>query len=141
MLYANQKELKSGLAESDKSALKFVSIQTSLHLFLKFFLMNNLISSMLIFMVFTKFKQEMLSSYMALMSFFSRHYPNNFYLKATDFLTAPSINPAFVDKYLTLLLLFSGGTINKEIYGLIPSQEKRTSNLYGNALQTNSKCT
>lgn len=103
--------------------------------------MNNLISSMLIFMVFTKFKQEMLSSYMALMSFFSRHYPNNFYLKATDFLTAPSINPAFVDKYLTLLLLFSGGTINNEFYGLIPSQEKRTSNLYDNALQTNSKCT
>lgn len=96
---------------------------------------------MLIFMVFTKFKQEMLSSYMALMSFFSRHYPNNFYLKATGFLTAPSINPAFVDKYLTLLLLFSGGTINNEFYGLIPSQEKRTSNLYGNALQTNSKCT
>lgn len=85
--------------------------------------MNNLISSMLIFMVFTKFKQEMLSSYMALMSFFS------------------SINPAFVDKYLTLLLLFSGGTINNEFYGLIPSQEKRTSNLYDNPLQTNSKCT
>lgn len=56
MLYANQKELKSRLVELDKSALKIASIQTSF--VSKDFFMNNLISSILTFIVFTKTKKE-----------------------------------------------------------------------------------
>lgn len=56
MLCANQKELKSRLVELDKSALKIASIQTSF--VSKDFFMNNLISSILTFIVFTKTKKE-----------------------------------------------------------------------------------
>lgn len=56
MLYANQKELKSRLVELDKSALKIASIQTSF--VSEDFFMNNLISSILTFIVFTKTKKE-----------------------------------------------------------------------------------
>lgn len=56
MLYANQKELKSRLVELDKSALKIASMQTSF--VSKDFFMNNLISSILTFIVFTKTKKE-----------------------------------------------------------------------------------
>lgn len=58
MLYANQKELKSRLVELDKSALKIASIQTSF--VSKDFFMNNLMSSILTFIVFTKTKKEIL---------------------------------------------------------------------------------
>lgn len=58
MLYANQKELKSRLVELNKSALKIASIQTSF--VSKDFFMNNLISSILTFIVFTKTKKEIL---------------------------------------------------------------------------------
>lgn len=58
MLYANQKELKSRLVELDKSALKIASIQTSF--VSNDFFMNNLISSILTFIVFTKTKKEIL---------------------------------------------------------------------------------
>lgn len=56
MLCANQKELKSRLVELDKSAFKIASIQTSF--VSKDFFMNNLISSILTFIVFTKTKKE-----------------------------------------------------------------------------------
>lgn len=56
MLCANQKELKSRLVELDKSALKIASIQTSF--VSRDFFMNNLISSILTFIVFTKTKKE-----------------------------------------------------------------------------------
>lgn len=56
MLCANQKELKSRLVELDKSAFKIASIQTSF--VPKDFFMNNLISSILTFIVFTKTKKE-----------------------------------------------------------------------------------
>lgn len=56
MLCANQKELKSRLVELDKSALKIASMQTSF--VSKDFFMNNLISSILTFIVFTKTKKE-----------------------------------------------------------------------------------
>lgn len=56
MLCAKQKELKSRLVELDKSALKIASIQTSF--VSKDFFMNNLISSILTFIVFTKTKKE-----------------------------------------------------------------------------------
>lgn len=56
MLCANQKELKSRLVELDKSALKIASIQTSF--VSKDFFINNLISSILTFIVFTKTKKE-----------------------------------------------------------------------------------
>lgn len=56
MLCANQKELKKRLVELDKSAFKIAYKQTSF--VSKDFFMNNLISSILTFIVFTKTKKE-----------------------------------------------------------------------------------
>lgn len=77
MLYANQKELKSRLVELDKSALKIASIQTSF--VSKDFFMNNLISSILTFIVFTKTKKEILELVRdTVLFFFSCYFSNNF---------------------------------------------------------------
>lgn len=77
MLCANQKELKSRLVELDKSAFKIASIQTSF--VPKDFFMNNLISSILTFIVFTNTKKEILELVQdTVIFFFLATFLNNF---------------------------------------------------------------
>lgn len=77
MLCANQKELKSRLVELDKSAFKIASIQTSF--VPKDFFMNNLISSILTFIVFTNTKKEILELVQdTVIFFFHATFLNNF---------------------------------------------------------------
>lgn len=90
MLYANQKELKSRLVELDKSAFKIASIQTSF--VSKDFFMNNLISSILTFIVFTKTKKEILELVRdTVLFFFSCYFSQQFLNKLLTFLAVQSI--------------------------------------------------
>lgn len=88
MLCANQKELKSRLVELDKSALKIASIS----FVSKDFFMNNLISSILTFIVFTKTKKEILELVRdTVLFFFSCYFSQQFLNKLLTFLAVQSI--------------------------------------------------
>lgn len=90
MLCANQKELKSRLVELDKSAFKIASIQTSF--VSKDFFMNNLISSILTFIVFTNTKNEILELVRdTVIFFFSFYFSQQFLNKLQTFLAVQSI--------------------------------------------------
>lgn len=90
MLCANQKELKSRLVELDKSALKIASIQTSF--VSKDFFMNNLISSILTFIVFTKTKKEIVELVRdTVLFFFSGYFSQQFLNKLLTCLAVQSI--------------------------------------------------
>lgn len=90
MLCANQKELKSRLVELDKSALKIASIQTSF--VSRDFFMNNLISSILTFIVFTKTKKEIVELVRdTVLFFFSCYFSQQFLNKLLTCLAVQSI--------------------------------------------------
>lgn len=90
MLCASQKELKSRLVELDKSALKIASIQTSF--VSKDFFMNNLISSILTFIVFTKTKKEIVELVRdTVLFFFSCYFSQQFLNKLLTCLAVQSI--------------------------------------------------
>lgn len=90
MLCANQKELKSRLVELDKSALKIASIQTSF--VSKDFFMNNLISSILTSIVFTKTKKEIVELVRdTVLFFFSCYFSQQFLNKLLTCLAVQSL--------------------------------------------------